>query len=74
MRPHPDALKPVGIRFPTRIQAITVACKLWHDFGLDVEIHDTTVTYDTVRPIAPALMGMLERATGTPGFNAWDRQ
>jgi hypothetical protein len=72
MRPHPNALKRVGIRFDSRKEAITAACKLWHEHGIDAHIQDNDVWIDTVRPMSLPVQGMLERATGVPGFSEWD--
>jgi hypothetical protein len=69
---HPDALRRVGIKFPTRSQAMLAACKLHRDFGLDVEIQENDVWYETVKPMGGPLMGMLERACGVRGFNEWE--
>ena len=62
----------VGIRFPQRPDAMSAAVRLWKDFALDVTIVEETVYVECGPVIATHYLGMMERATGTPGFNEWD--
>ena len=62
----------VGITFSERSAAMSAAVRLWREFALDVEIMADTVYVECGPVIATHYLGMMERATGTPGFNEWD--
>lgn len=70
--PGPVEHRRVGINFPERAKAMSAAVKLWREFALDVTITNGTVYVECGPVIATHYLGMMERATGTPGFNEWD--
>ena len=73
MRGQGEPPRRVGIRFERRSDAMQSAVRLYRDFGLDTTIEDATIFVECGPVIATHYMGIMERATGVPGFNEWDR-
>jgi hypothetical protein len=69
---HHDATRRVGIHFQRRTDAMQAAVHLYRVHGIDAELQETSLWVDAPRHLAPHVMALLERATGTPGFNDWD--
>jgi hypothetical protein len=63
----------VGIRFDRRVDAMQSAVRLYRELGVDTIIEQTTIFVECGPVIATHYLGMMERATGVPGFNEWDR-
>jgi hypothetical protein len=74
MRGQGEPPRRVGIRFDRRVDAMQSAVRLYRDFGLDTTIEGETIFVECGPVIAQHYMGIMERATGVPGFNEWDRQ
>ena len=63
----------VGIEFPAdqRYRVMAAAVDLYRELGVDVEVEGQQIFVQCGPGIAAALMGLLERRTGRPGFNEW---
>jgi hypothetical protein len=69
-RHHPE-LRRVGVRFEDRTPVVAAAKKIYLELGIACDLEDNAITVTTVRTAAPWYLGLLERATGIPGFNEW---
>lgn len=66
------ARRRVGIRFDQQGHAMRAATRIFREAGLDVEVEDRAVWIETPRGMALPIQQILERATGTRGFNDWE--
>jgi len=69
---HPEHRR-VGITFPDRIRLVTCAKRIYLELGIACDLDETGISIQVPRIAAPLYMGALERATGIPGWNDWDR-
>lgn len=69
-KPAPN--RRVGIHFHTHTHVIDAAIGLYRDFHIDCTIENDTIYIQCPRIAADYFMGLMERYTGTPGFNDWN--
>lgn len=66
-------LRAVGIRYENRIPVVMTAKRLYVEHGIACDIAGTTISIAVPRIAAGWWMGALERLTGHPGFNDWEK-
>jgi hypothetical protein len=69
---RPPEHRRVGVRFDERRDAMQAASKVRREVGFDVHIEDSAIWIEAPKPFALNAMQILERATGTRGFNEWE--
>lgn len=69
IEPH----RKVGVRFTEHHRVMAAAIDLFRNLGVDVDVADQEISVSCGRTIAPQVQALLERRTGIPAFNEWDR-
>jgi hypothetical protein len=66
-------LRRVGIHFDDHTFVMETAVRLYHRFGLDLEVTEYECYIEQPRDLAADTMGRIERYTGRMAFNDWEK-
>jgi hypothetical protein len=72
MSHRPGHLRRVGVRFEEQGRAMQAATRVYREANLDVEVEADAIWIEAPEKMALPMMQILERATGTRGFNDWE--